>query len=273
MLGLAALAGPQPAGLQAARAADIACLPEGRCLVEGGEYRVHPPRGWDGERPLPVLIHFHGFRESAADVLAREDLRLFADRRGVLLVAPDGLGNTWSYPGSPSQARDDLAFMDRVRADIGRRFPIETRAVIVSGFSQGAAMAWNLACSRGGEYSGFIAIAGTFWRPQPEECAAGARTLMQIHGVADRTVPLEGRPIRGGQFHQGDVFRAMAMMRKANACSPEGTAALRAGVLACEVNSGCASGHRLAFCLHSGGHDLDVSWLDFAWDFVNRDTR
>lgn len=247
------------------RATAVDCAPDGLCRVAAGYYMAHAPAGWNGKRPLPALIHFHGYRESAADMMARDDLRAFADRKGVLLVVPQGEGNTWSHPGSPSALRDEFAFIDSVLDDLYKRYPIERQQVLVSGFSQGAAMVWNLACYRGEKFSAFLAIAGTFWMPQPETCPSGAQTLIQIHGLADRTVPLEGRPIRNGTFRQGDVYRALGMMRRLNACPIDSGRAYREGALACQRNDGCASGKALDFCLHPGGHDFDPSWLDFAW--------
>lgn len=241
------------------------CGQDGMCRVGTGYYLVVAPQGWDGNGPLPAIMHFHGFRESAGDVIAREDLKAFAARRGALLVVPHGEGNTWSHPGSPSKLRDEFAFIDAVVADLATRFPIDRRRFLVSGFSQGAAMVWNLACHRGETFGAFLAIAGTFWLPQPDSCASGAQNLIQIHGVADRTVPLEGRAIRNGEFRQGDVMRAMGMMRRANACAPENARAHREGALACERMAGCASGKQLEICLHPGGHDFDPTWLDFAW--------
>jgi polyhydroxybutyrate depolymerase len=124
---------------------------------------------------------------------------------------------------------------------------------------------WNLACYRGEKFSAFLAISGTFWTPQPEVCPSPPQNLIQIHGVADRTVPLEGRAIRNGEFRQGDVFRAMGMMRRANACPAEAGRGHREGALICERITGCVSGKVLDLCLHPGGHDFDASWLDFAW--------
>jgi polyhydroxybutyrate depolymerase len=242
------------------------CGAEAGCTVASGFYRVHVPKSWDGKTPLPALIHFHGYRESAGEMMARSDLTDFAERRGVLLVFPHGEGNTWSYPGSPANYRDEFVFVDQVMADLGARFPLDRTRLLVSGFSQGAAMAWNLACYRGDRFSAFLAIAGTLWRPQPVHCPGAAPALIHIHGVADRMVPLEGRPIRGGAFHQGDAFRAMAMMRAAHACPASASQAVRSGALACEQLSGCASGKLLAFCFHPGGHDFDPVWLHFAWE-------
>lgn len=263
ILALPGLASP---GHHAASAAD--CPPDGMCRVAGGYYRAFVPPGRDDRQPMPVLMHFHGYRESAAELVAREDLRAFAARHGILLVVPQGEGNTWSHPGSPANFRDEFAFVDAVLADLRARYPVANERFLVSGFSQGAAMVWNLACHRGQKFTAFLAIAGTFWLPQPESCPSGAQNLIQIHGIADRTVPLEGRPIRNGAFRQGDVFRAMGMMRRMNVCPVEAGYAHREGALACERIEGCASGKWLELCLHSGGHDFDPSWLDLAWQRV-----
>ena len=64
-----------------------------------------------------------------------------------MLVLPDGIATgPGPIDGSPSQARDELAFMDAVRADLLARWPIEPNRILVTGFSQGGSMVWDLAC-------------------------------------------------------------------------------------------------------------------------------
>ncbi|WP_284180085.1 hypothetical protein [Rhabdaerophilum sp. SD176] len=254
---LACLSGPLWAG--------PGCDAAGECRIPEGTYRVWqpegasaPPEGW------PVLVHFHGFRETAADLLAREDLRSIARREGILLAFPQGLGNTWSHPGSPAQERDEFRFHSAMMEDLGRRYPVNRKRILISGFSQGAAMVWNLACHAGDPAIRYLAIAGTYWRPQPDRCSSPIVPLTHIHGVADRTVPLEGRPIRGGAFHQGDVFRALTQFRARSSCPAPEQRTERHGALVCARNSAC-EGASLLFCLHPGGHDFDPGWIEWAW--------
>jgi polyhydroxybutyrate depolymerase len=253
-----------PPALQGARA-EPGCGEGGDCLIADGAYRVWrpvgkvpPASGWS------VLIHFHGFRETAVELLAREDLRAFAQREGILLAFPQGRGNTWSHPGSPAQERDEFRFHAAMMADLGLRFPIDRQRILISGFSQGAAMVWNLACHAGDPAIQYVAIAGTYWRPQPETCPSPVVSLIHIHGVADRTVPLEGRPIRGGAFHQGDVFKAVTQFRARPSCPLPDTRTERHGALACARDAGC-QGVSLMLCLHPGGHDFDPGWIEWAW--------
>jgi len=246
------------------------CGPDGECRVATGFYRVFLPPGVTPERPVPAILYFHGYRESASDILARDDIRAEAARERTILVVPQGEGRTWSHPGSPSRLRDEFAFSEAVMRDALGRFPIDPRRVLVAGFSQGAAMVWNLRCHQAERFAAFLAVAGTFWLPQPEQCAGPLRPLLQIHGLSDRTVPLGGRPIRGGAFQQGDVFRALAMLREEGRCRASGTRTVTEGALSCERSSGCSAGGEVELCLHTGGHDFDPAWLGLGLRFLER---
>jgi polyhydroxybutyrate depolymerase len=241
-----------------------ACGPvEQPCALPNGFYFAEKPAHWDGKSPLPVLVHFHGFREQAIEVIGREGIRDLADRLGVLLVVPQGEGQTWSHPGSPASLRDEFAFVETLLQDLRQRFKLDEERLWASGFSQGASMVWALACYRGGLFQSYLPISGAFWRPEPEQCPTLSRSIRHIHGLKDVTVPLEGRPIRGGKFHQGRVAHAVSLARTAAACQPEkDDDFVSRGTLMCRRPTGCSAGTMLEFCLHSGGHDFDQSWLE-----------
>lgn len=256
--------------LRPAGATTLCAAEGGPCALPNGHYFAFAPAGWNGQEKLPVLVHFHGFREFAADVIAREDLREIATRLRFVLVVPQGEGQTWSHPGSPSQLRDDVAFTENVLADLRRRLPVDETRLWASGFSQGASMLWALACARPGLFRFHLPISGAFWKPEPESCPAGARAIRHIHGVNDVTFPLEGRPIRGGLFHQGRIRHALDLARKLDACRPaaeDTTSTL--GALTCRRATGCERGAHLEFCLHAGGHDFDPSWLEDAFRLLS----
>jgi polyhydroxybutyrate depolymerase len=239
--------------------ADTACGGEVPCRVGGGWYHAVPPAGWDGTSPLPATVFFHGWRSTGRAVVESEALvRAFSDE-GVLLIAPDGRDKTWAHVGSPSSARDDLAFVDAVMADVRRRWPIDGDRLLVTGFSQGASMAWDVACYRGDAFAAFAPIAGAFWEPLPETCPAGPVNLRHVHGTGDGTVPMAGRPIRD-VFRQGDVRQGMAVWRGVNGCPERPSRVEREDALTCEVWDRCASGRELRLCLHDGGHAMPPDW-------------
>ncbi|WP_342361457.1 alpha/beta hydrolase family esterase [Terrarubrum flagellatum] len=245
-----------------------ACGPNDACAVEGGFYLVKPPSGWDGKSPLPAVMYFHGYRESADDTMKNKDLVDRMDRLGVLLIAVHGEGQTWSFPGSPAQNRDELNYVRAVLDDVEKRFPIDPKRFIASGFSQGASMVWYVACYIPLRFAGFAPISGAFWRPQPTRCPAGPVNFLHVHGSNDHTVPMEGRELRGGAYRQGNVREGLKRFLSANVCLADPVVQIGGG-LGCEVWKKCESGREIDLCLHPGGHDFDprfvedaVRWID-----------
>ena len=244
-----------------------ACDRDADCVVEGGVYRVNVPADWNGTSPLPAAVFFHGYGSSAEGVMGNNGLVRAFSERGILLIVPNGLGRTWSHVGSPSQARDELAFMDAVRADVLARWPVDRKLFWVTGFSQGGSMAWDIACYRGDDYAAFAPIAGAFWDPQATSCPTPAVNMRHIHGTSDTVVPMSGRRI-GGLWRQGDVMAAVDLWRQQDQCPAEPDQVTAEGILECSEWTSCASGRQVELCLHDGGHMMPPGWLDGAWTWV-----
>ncbi|MEW5423172.1 PHB depolymerase family esterase [Amorphus sp. 3PC139-8] len=232
------------------------------CPVEGGDYRVHVPADWDGESQIPALVYFHGWKGSADSVMWNEGLTKAADDLGVLLVAPNGQGKSWSFPGSPSHHRDEIAFVAHVLDDVEARYPIAPDRTVAAGFSMGASMAWFTACYLGDRFDGFIPVAGAYWNPIPTDCPSPVPNLIQIHGTSDTVVPMEGRPI-GDSSRQSDVMESLTTWRKRAGCAAQPLPA-ELGDLACERWQSCG-GKRLELCTHSGGHEIEPGWIEDAY--------
>ena len=117
--------------------------------VRTGRYYAFSPDDGPDDEGYKLLLYFHGYGSSASKTSKKPWLRKEANRRGYLLVLPDGLDNTWAHEGSPSRARDEPAFVDDIMEDVLSRWDI-TDTRVVGGFSQGGSMAWDVACYRGG---------------------------------------------------------------------------------------------------------------------------
>lgn len=251
-----------------ANGAEQPCGPEDACILDGGSYHARAPAGWDGESPLPVLIYFHGYRQTGRVVMGMKALAKAADDAGALVIAPNGIGGGWSVRGAPSNNRDEIAFAAAMIDDVARRWPIDRSRLWVSGFSLGASMAWDIACLAGDRYAGFFPVSGAFWRPHPLTCPAGPVTMIHVHGRGDKIVPLEGRTIRG-QWRQGDVFQSFELLRAHNHCKlPDVERTGPTGLLCKEWNH-CDGGSRLALCLYDGGHAAPKDWYPRAFEWLN----
>jgi polyhydroxybutyrate depolymerase len=239
-----------------------ACNAFGPCRVgDIGEYRVSPPPGWDGRMPIGAFFFMHGHRSSASEMLDYKELSDVVHQLGFMLVAPQGLGDSWGTPGSPGEGkRDEVAFINAVIGDLEKNFPIDRKRIVASGFSQGSAVVWEIACKGDGRFAAFLPIAGVWWQPMPTACTAPPRPMLHIHGTADRVMPMGGRNL-GGRFQQGDVSIAVATMRVNNACRPGSSRHEQRGELTCAFETDCASGKPVALCLHPGDHHTNPAWF------------
>lgn len=228
-----------------------ACGMESDCTLlvpeSGGErvYRIDKREGQTG-----AYIFAHGYRGSATGVMRNRSLRDAAAREGFALVAPEAL-ETWSLPNGPRPPRfREEPYFDALVADLVERHGIDPSRIVMSGFSAGGMVVWNLACSRPTLFAGFVPISGTYWKEPPESCAEGLPNIVHIHGTSDRTVPLDGRPI--GPTVQGKVSESFAHMRARGFAEGE---RLRVGRLSCTVERS-NEGRVLELCLHPGGHSM-----------------
>ena len=230
-----------------------------------GDYRTIVPPGWDGHTPLKLLIFIHGWQSSATEALADGDVTGPTARAGYLLVAPDGLGKSWSLHGAPAGKRDDVRFVHDVLDDARKRWPIDPRHVVAAGFSVGASLVWEIACRDAAGFTAFLPLSGGFWVPLPATCAFPVN-FRQTHGRADTTFPLTGRAI-GQRLRQGNVLDGFARWRAVDGCAVPPDQQTIDGDLVCDVWRSCTSGRSLQLCLHPGGHMIEARHLaaGLAW--------
>ncbi|WP_299677217.1 prolyl oligopeptidase family serine peptidase [uncultured Roseobacter sp.] len=243
----------------------LACGPDTNCPLGDRHYRIAMPKGHDGTTPVPAIVFSHGYRGSAQGVMRNGSLRRMASEMGVALIAAKSEGDDWVIPNAPRHMETDGApefdYFAALLDDAMAHYPIDGDRIVATGFSAGGMMTWNLACSMSDRFAGFIPISGTFWLKPPETCAGPVASIVHIHGTADRTVPLDGRPI--GPTHQGKVSAALEMYRSYGDFERRSEATY--GDLEC-VEEASATGEMLKFCLFEGGHAFRTEFVRFGWD-------
>lgn len=276
LLALLLLALPAFAQSPCDRSADASCE------TPMGSYRAALPASPPPDGGYPALVFFHGAGSSGRGTLSMSAMVNTFTANGWAVIAPDGLqrefgnrrGGGWSFRPDGPQRRDEMAFTKEVIADAASRLNANPERVLVGGFSIGGSLAWYLACQDPTIATGFVPVAGAFWRPHPETAdCAGPIEMLHTHGWQDRTVPLEGRPLRGGQIIQGDVFHALSVIRELNGCTM-----LRADEFATEGRywrrmwTDCTSGAGLDLALHPGGHSVPRGWAEMVLGWVETNT-
>jgi len=241
------------------------------CETALGSYHIVRPAE-DG--PAPAFLYFHGYGATGATVLSRA----FADAlvaKGYAVIAPNALRRSpdgptvWGFRPERPGPRDEYAFTREVLAAAAAQHGIDASRVVLSGYSIGGSLVWYLACRDPSLASAYAPYAGGFWRPHPVECA-GPVKLLHTHGWRDQTVPLEGRPLRGGAIVQGDIFEGLQVWRAANGCTR-----LRPDAFATEGRywrrawTTCDDRTALELALWPGGHSPpDEEWSKMAVDWL-----
>ncbi|MBO9435876.1 alpha/beta fold hydrolase [Ruegeria sp. R13_0] len=242
---------------------------EGTCEIASGAYHIELP---EADNP-PLVVFLHGYGGSGSGTMNNRSMVEPLLARGYAVMAPEGLERpdrggiqSWNfYPGFGE--RDETAFLSEAVDDAAERFGIDGERVVLGGFSAGGFMVNYLACDAPETFSAYVPVSGGFWRPHPESCAGPIR-MFHTHGWIDNVVPLEGRLLGGGRFHQGDIFAGLEIWREANGCvdtKPSGFSTT--GQFMRRNWMGCAEGSALEFALFPGGHTVPSGWADMMLDW------
>ncbi len=238
--------------------------PDAPCEVADGEYFIRLPEpGGSAMRP-PLMVYLHGAGGQAADVVRSAGFLDDFLGRGYAVLAPQGLareggrGPNWGVSDGRIHPRDDQAFIGEVIDDAVARFDLDRTRVLLTGFSRGGSLVWDIACADPAMASAYAPIAGGFWRPHPTSCNGPVR-LFHTHGFTDGTVPLEGRPLGGGAVAQGDIYEGLQLWRGTNGCGARADWQDTSGPFWRKAWTACAAG-MLEFALHAGGHGVPAGW-------------
>jgi polyhydroxybutyrate depolymerase len=182
-------------------------------------YRLYVPAGLPagkgkgkGKAPLVIALHAALGSGGVMELLTRLDR--VADREKFLVAYPDGLpatGRVWNAGDCCNRsAEDDVGFIGRLIDSVVAARGADPARVYVTGISNGAMLAYRLACQRADKIAAIAAVAGSMTygpcrpaRPVP---------LMIFHGTADTTVPEAGGSLpalgmRGAFPSQQEVVR------------------------------------------------------------------
>lgn len=238
-----------------------ACGPDSDCRIGDRTYRIRMPEGATA-KPVGAIIFNHGYRGTAAGIMRNRRMGETIASLGVALVAPKAAGGDWDIPNAPGGGDDrELIYFDALKKTLVERHDIDPQRIMVTGFSAGGMMTWELACKRGDQFAAFAPISGTFWAPVPQSCPTLPAPIIHMHGTSDRVVPLKGRVIQDTK--QGDIYKALNLAAPKKTHGNWGSMGEFDG-LTCQHKSP-ENLPPIQFCVHPGGHTMKSSWIVRAW--------
>lgn len=235
--------------------------------VDEGYYLAAEPENWGGKTPLKLVVYFHGWNGSPEGTFRNKSMVRGATERGALFVSPFAQTGYWRQigKGRAERGRDEAMYIQRVMADIKKRWPIDESQTLASGFSRGGSMVWNVACYTGNLFRGYAPIAGGFWRSNPETCPTGPINLRHIHGLEDRVVAFD----EIGVYNSMPIPEGFDLLSKLNGVTGDAREVVsRDQRLTCERWDKSKSGKVLELCLHEGGHSIPAEWVAHGLDWL-----
>lgn len=150
--------------------------------------------------PTALVVALHGYDDTVAQFRDSTQLETGADLAGMAVLSsqasPDTVGKAALNVGEGTADQDDLGNLMFAIEDITATYDIDPKRVFLVGYSNGASMAYQLACSRADAFAAIVAVAGNISARDWQTCDPEHRVpVLHIHGRDDDVVAMTGDPV------------------------------------------------------------------------------
>jgi len=232
-------------------------------------YVLHVPPAYDGTKPVPLVLDFHGIGGTGATERASSPYPPQLDSMGVVMAFPDGLkgpaGTAWDVGPCCVAGVDDVAFARAVVADVAQTACIDTDRVYAVGVLTGGGMAYFLACQAADAFAAAAPAAFDMLAETVGSCVPSrAISVIAFRGTADPRVPYDGGAsslVPGMPVTFLGAVGSFQSWAQIDHCVG---AASSADANGCAHYSGCQDGVEVILCTKQGGSD-DPGNPQIAW--------
>jgi polyhydroxybutyrate depolymerase len=190
-------------------------------------YELYVPASYSDGQPAPLLLVLHGAGGTGARSQGWLGLDELAEENGFIVAYPDGLANNWDFgnglptrTGTPYRV-DDVGFLVWLVDEIGKDYTIDRERVFAAGMSNGALMAYRLACEAPETFAAIAAVAAPVYVPAVRGCEDTPVSVLFIHGTEDPILSWERVLTRNGQVIGLSAFDTFAFWSRHNGCSQD----------------------------------------------------
>jgi polyhydroxybutyrate depolymerase len=160
-------------------------------------YVLHVPAAYDGTKPAPLVVDFHGMGSSGANERASSPYPARLDAEGVLMAFPDGLkgpaGTAWNVGPCCVANVDDVGFARALVAQVATLACVDSTRVYAVGALTGGGMAHYAACHAADVFAAAAPAAFDLLAENVAGCKPQRPiTVISFRGTADSKVPYAG---------------------------------------------------------------------------------
>ncbi len=226
--------------------------------------QVHLPPGHNAAKKYPLVMVLHGGAANADYAVRMSEMNPLADQHGFIAVYPNGTGIyqhavlTWNAGNCCGWAHehniDDVGFLNALLTRLETAYGADSARIYVTGISNGAMMAYRLACELSHRITAIAPVAGTlnYDGPPPKNPVS----VLHFHGTADQHAPYDGGTGSKTLYPRIDrpVRETIRFWVQHNGCRQ--TPMLKQdGAIMCETYTGGRSGSEvILYTLQGEGH-------------------
>ena len=214
---------------------------------------VHVPKGYDGAKPLPLVLNFHGLGSDPTQEALLSGMNAKADAEGFVVAYPRGLNASWNAgrccaPSSSANV-DDVGFVSRLLDRLSDELCVDPKRVFATGISNGGFLTNRLACELSSRIAAIAPVAGDVI---VDACTPShPMAVLHFHGTSDVLVPYDGSALLGFPSAEDDV-KAWAAR---DGCTGEPVESEKHPDASCKTWSPCEGGAEVTLCTVTlGGH-------------------
>jgi polyhydroxybutyrate depolymerase len=174
-------------------------------------YLLNLPPSYYQQDTLPLVIALHGAGGSALQCEKDYKLTEKANQEKYAIVYPEGVRNdgflglrTWNAGSCCDFAAEnnvnDVGFITMLIDKLIAGYKIDPKRIYVAGMSNGAMMAYRLACEIPGKIAAIASVSGTMLTTSPCN-PSRAVPVLHIHSERDTKVPPQGGYGIGGYYY------------------------------------------------------------------------
>ncbi|TNE44305.1 MAG: hypothetical protein EP343_31645 [Deltaproteobacteria bacterium] len=238
---------------------DIAPASSELTLTVGGVKRtatLYVPKGYDKNKPIPLVVNFHGGGSNAPQQQIFSLMDEKADKEGFLVLYPNGSDTFWNVRFCCGEQKTDDVEATRAWIDeIKKKACVDSKRVYATGMSNGGHMAYRIACEAPDLFAAIAPVAGLTY----SECTPSQPIpILHFHGTEDKSVPYDG----GKEYTTGEkpftspkIKDMVGKWAERNGCGSTPKETFSQGQTQCETYESCKNNATVTLCTSQGvGH-------------------
>ncbi len=156
-------------------------------------YYLYTPKSYHPNRPLPLVLVFHGHGGSGRSIANTSRFNELAEQLGFIVVYPNGIDHEWSFRSYSQTRVNDVSFVAALINHLQQITNIDSGRVYATGFSKGGILSQVLACELPNKIAAFASVAGALpVRLKPICQPRTPISMLMINGTNDLSVHYNG---------------------------------------------------------------------------------